>query len=251
MIRNMLGLVTLALAVTIATPTFAADTGFVTANTKREISPSGNSSPSQLKFGKTSSSEYQALFKWNINIPEFAEVTRVDLQFQSRKPVWSASMDAINRSWNGGSTWNSLGNGLSGSEIGANIMTIPASSGTGNTSYSVEASELIEAVQLAADDQDSFDGVVFRSTFNNTGITDGLFSYKMKITYNNRLGGDTDLDGDVDFADFLALSRNFEDGPGKTWADGDFTGDGQVLFADFLILSGNFNGGNGEPPPAP
>ncbi len=50
--------------------------------------------------------------------------------------------------------------------------------------------------------------------------------------------GDTDLDGDVDFADFLQLSTNF--GQEGGWGDGDVNGDGLVNFADFIILSQNF-----------
>ena len=51
--------------------------------------------------------------------------------------------------------------------------------------------------------------------------------------------GDADLNGAVEFADFLRLSSAFgvED---AGWADGDFDGDGQVQFADFLVLSQNF-----------
>lgn len=50
--------------------------------------------------------------------------------------------------------------------------------------------------------------------------------------------GDTDLNGNVEFADFLALSKNF--GQPGGWADGDFDGDGDIAFADFLALSTNF-----------
>lgn len=50
--------------------------------------------------------------------------------------------------------------------------------------------------------------------------------------------GDADLDGDVDFADFLALSGSFGDDGG--WGGGDFNGDGTTGFPDFLQLSGNF-----------
>ena len=50
--------------------------------------------------------------------------------------------------------------------------------------------------------------------------------------------GDTDDNGIVDFADFLALSAAFG-GPGDL-TQGDFDGDGQVGFPDFLILSDNF-----------
>ncbi len=47
-----------------------------------------------------------------------------------------------------------------------------------------------------------------------------------------------DLDGTVQFSDFLVLSNNF--GKEGDWSVGDFDGDGQVAFADFLILSDNF-----------
>ncbi len=51
--------------------------------------------------------------------------------------------------------------------------------------------------------------------------------------------GDSNLDGEVGFADFLQVSRSF--GTEVTgWSDGDFDGDGQVTFADFLILSESF-----------
>ena len=51
--------------------------------------------------------------------------------------------------------------------------------------------------------------------------------------------GDSNLDGRVDFIDFLALANNF----GKQdalWDDGDFDGDGMVGFDDFLLLAENF-----------
>ena len=50
--------------------------------------------------------------------------------------------------------------------------------------------------------------------------------------------GDANLDGEVDFADFLILSANF--GTGTTWFEGDFNRDGMVSFADFLLLSTNY-----------
>ena len=51
--------------------------------------------------------------------------------------------------------------------------------------------------------------------------------------------GDSDLDGDVDFADFVALSSNFGTSV-ESWSDGDFDGDGTVDFSDFIALSKNF-----------
>lgn len=50
--------------------------------------------------------------------------------------------------------------------------------------------------------------------------------------------GDVDLNGKVEFADFLALSKNFGESGG--WAQGDFDGNGEVDFPDFLSLSANF-----------
>ena len=50
--------------------------------------------------------------------------------------------------------------------------------------------------------------------------------------------GDADLNGAVEFADFLSVSSHF--GLEAGWAKGDFDGDRQVQFADFLLLSQNF-----------
>ncbi len=50
--------------------------------------------------------------------------------------------------------------------------------------------------------------------------------------------GDADLNQNVEFADFLALSSNF--GLDGGWAEGNFDGKGNVEFADFLMLSANF-----------
>jgi hypothetical protein len=51
--------------------------------------------------------------------------------------------------------------------------------------------------------------------------------------------GDCDLDGAVDFADFVTLANHFDQQGG--WAEGDFDGDGVVGFSDFLLLSSHFN----------
>ena len=53
------------------------------------------------------------------------------------------------------------------------------------------------------------------------------------------LSGDTDLDGAVTFADFLALSANFGLSE-RAWSDGDFDCSGDVGFPDFLAQSANF-----------
>lgn len=52
--------------------------------------------------------------------------------------------------------------------------------------------------------------------------------------------GDTDLNGAVDFSDFLVVSGNFGLQESATARDGDFDGNGSVEFSDFLILANNF-----------
>ena len=65
---------------------------------------------------------------------------------------------------------------------------------------------------------------------------DNLF---LAETLVGALRGDTDLDGDVDFQDFLNLSANFG-ATDAVWGQGDFNGDGGVGFEDFLLLSAAF-----------
>ena len=57
--------------------------------------------------------------------------------------------------------------------------------------------------------------------------------------FERGIDGDTNGDGNVDFADFLALAANF--GTGQGWSEGNFDGseDG-TQFADLLALSANF-----------
>ena len=64
---------------------------------------------------------------------------------------------------------------------------------------------------------------------------DGTFIVESVI---NTIPGDLDLNGRIEFADFLVLSTNF--GKAGTYADGDADGDGLVAFSDFLLLSTNF-----------
>lgn len=52
------------------------------------------------------------------------------------------------------------------------------------------------------------------------------------------LAGDANLDGTVDFQDFLALAEGF--GNGRDWSDGNFNGDREVDFTDFLALTESF-----------
>ena len=66
----------------------------------------------------------------------------------------------------------------------------------------------------------------------------------------NSLPGDTNLDGHVDFSDFVSLSSNF--GSSGGWAQGDFDANRKVDFVDFLIFSSNFtNAPNAATVPEP
>jgi len=62
--------------------------------------------------------------------------------------------------------------------------------------------------------------------------------------------GDADLDGDVDFLDYITTKGNFGTATGAGWADGDFDGDDDVDFFDYLTAKGNFGwqAGPGAPP---
>jgi hypothetical protein len=59
----------------------------------------------------------------------------------------------------------------------------------------------------------------------------------------NRLAGDVDGSGTVEFADFVILANNFgrED---AAVSDGDLDGDGDVDFSDFVLLADNFGAGH-------
>jgi len=52
--------------------------------------------------------------------------------------------------------------------------------------------------------------------------------------------GDVDLNGEVNFADFLVFSDNLGKQVDAVWREGDLNMDGKVNFADFLILSSDF-----------
>ncbi|MDP9175236.1 MAG: hypothetical protein M3O30_15415 [Planctomycetota bacterium] len=60
------------------------------------------------------------------------------------------------------------------------------------------------------------------------------------ITYT--FAGDANIDGKVDFADFVILSNHFG-GTFTNWDQGNFNYDSGVDFADFVILSNNFGEG--------
>lgn len=54
--------------------------------------------------------------------------------------------------------------------------------------------------------------------------------------------GDIDLDGDVDFTDFITLANMFGN-PASSWSQADVDGDGMIGFGDFNVLATNFGVG--------
>ena len=52
--------------------------------------------------------------------------------------------------------------------------------------------------------------------------------------------GDANLDGKVNFSDFLLLSSSFNQ-PNTAWDQGNFNFDSKTNFSDFLLLAADFN----------
>ena len=65
----------------------------------------------------------------------------------------------------------------------------------------------------------------------------GWLENRMVVDPRPPLAGDANLDGKVEFADFLLLSTNFGKQADAVWSEGDFKGDEIVSFEDFLILA--------------
>lgn len=78
------------------------------------------------------------------------------------------------------------------------------------------------------------DPVIFEDLSFRYGTVEGVF----ESWIHPGIPGDADLDGEVQFSDFLAMSSGFNM-PGE-WASGDFDRNNFVDFADFLTLSMNF-----------
>ncbi|OHB70410.1 MAG: hypothetical protein A2V70_16730 [Planctomycetes bacterium RBG_13_63_9] len=127
----------------------------------------------------------------------------------------------------------------------------------GNSGYEVRNSG---AFQFAGDPEalNNIDGRnVFWGTMDETEIQAGIYDYfddgGMGVVFYEPwavpelIPGDTDFDGDVDFADFNNLANNYTGTldpatGGKRWWEGDFNGDGDVDFADFNDLANHYTG---------
>jgi uncharacterized delta-60 repeat protein len=64
------------------------------------------------------------------------------------------------------------------------------------------------------------------------------------------LPGDANRNRRVDFTDLVRLAQNYDQGPMKTWGEGDFTGDGRVDFSDLVLLAQRYDTALPGAPPA-
>ena len=91
---------------------------------------------------------------------------------------------------------------------------------------------------------DSHTGTFNPVTDLNAYVTgDGLDygGHELTLTIDHDLLiGDLDLDGDVDFFDYIATSNNFGQTGGMGFQDGDMDGDGDVDFFDYIAVSNHF-----------
>lgn len=99
--------------------------------------------------------------------------------------------------------------------------------------------------QLDADDIDTLRNAIAtaatESIFDlnaDSVVNEADLDYLIEQVFQTRRG-DANLDGQVDFSDFLILSANFGK-VDKTWQQGNFDLDNRVQFFDFLLLSASF-----------
>ena len=101
-------------------------------------------------------------------------------------------------------------------------------------SYSIEDLDLLYA---AISDQNPNQVAEFDLTEDGQVNADDIDFWVTELA--GRRPGDINLDGQVDFGDFLVLSSNFGRND-ASWGTGDFDGDREVTLTDFLLLSLNF-----------
>jgi hypothetical protein len=92
--------------------------------------------------------------------------------------------------------------------------------------------------------QNTFDTVSGLDFGASGGLQFAVIDNPQNVTVYAALGGDTDLDGDVDTADTTTVFQNFTGagGTGKNWALGDTDHDGDVDTADTTTAFQNFTG---------
>ena len=87
---------------------------------------------------------------------------------------------------------------------------------------------------------DTFDTVTDLGPYvTGDGLDYGAHELTLTVDHD-LLIGDLDLDGDVDFFDYIATSNNFGETEGMRFQDGDMDGDGDVDFFDYVTVSNHF-----------
>jgi hypothetical protein len=114
----------------------------------------------------------------------------------------------------GGTTWQLLGS------VGANVTSVDHTNLKRNQTWTYRVTAF---------------NAVGESTSSNTA------SARTGLTAAYATPGDANLDGVVNYADLLTLSRNYGTVTTGGWAAADFNGDGLVNYADLLALSRNYN----------
>jgi hypothetical protein len=80
-------------------------------------------------------------------------------------------------------------------------------------------------------------------TGTNTKTWNGQTVDATSILIRGTLGGDSNLDGVVDFTDLVKVAQNYGSSAGtSTWTKGDFDYDGNVGFSDLVQVAQNYGG---------
>lgn len=124
-------------------------------------------------------------------------------------------------------------NGLAATTIGAG-QTVDIQSSHVKVNYS--GTSLLSAIQAYLKG-----GKIISSTLASDKLAVADVDNGSAILLQPAIKGDVNLDGKVDFGDFVALARNY----GKTsadWSMGDFDYDAKVDFGDLVALARNYGG---------
>jgi fibronectin-binding autotransporter adhesin len=102
--------------------------------------------------------------------------------------------------------------------------------GTGITSSAAAASSGYAVGYATGAEATTLGGALLGQAFDATSVL---------VRYTR--GGDSTLDGTVNFDDLLKLAANYNVSGSGTWSNGDYNYDGNVNFDDLLILAANYN----------
>ena len=135
-----------------------------------------------------------------------------------------------------------VGDGISGLVAAGDDVTLdPASA----LEFTVTSSSMFTQGIYTLMTYDSVGGTSFGTSsglgpyVTGDGLAYGANALTVTIDHD-LLVGDLDIDGDVDFFDYIATSNHFGETEGMTFYDGDMDGDGDVDFFDYIAVSNHF-----------